>query len=301
MNAVSPSLSVVVPARNAAATVGLVLDALAAQSSPPDEVIVVDDASTDDTAAVAERHGATVIRLEEPHYAGGARNRGWDAASGDVVVFLDADAVPAPGWSDGLRRSLEEHPGSVVACARTFTARRRWGWVAHLEFETPYLPGGEPREAVTLSSFCMAIPADAPVRWHESYGGEDGLFCVDALAAGFRLVFDPRFHAVHDHRRETFRDLRRQQRRFVYGFARGRNLLREPFYRRLSPRFPVHYFALLRLLVIYRRLGRHPELRSRFLRLLPWLVVGEWALGFSALRYAFRRPEEREPGGSRTF
>jgi glycosyltransferase involved in cell wall biosynthesis len=289
--------SVVIPARNAAETIGGVLDALAAQDPAPGEVIVVDDASEDDTAEVAERRGATVIRLDSPRLAGGARNRGWEAASGDVVVFLDADAIPAPGWTSGVERAAAEFPCSLVAGARTFTARTRWGWVSHLELETPYLPQGEPREQPTLSSFCLVVPRDAPIRWHESYGGEDGLFSVDALAAGLRLVFDPRFHAVHDHRRESFDDLRRQQRRVVYGFARGRGLLEEPFYRRLSPRLPLHYFALMRLPVIYRRLGGQPDLRSRFVRLLPWLVAGEWLLGISACRYVLRPPGPREAGG----
>jgi glycosyltransferase involved in cell wall biosynthesis len=286
-------VSVVIPARDAAETVGGVLEALAAQEPAPAEVIVVDDASRDGTAAIAEQHGAKVVRVERSRSAGGARNRGWDEATGDVVVFLDSDAIPADGWAAGLQRALEEFPDAVVTCARTFTARTRWGWVAHLEFETPYLPQGEPGERPTLSSFCMALPREAPLRWHESYGGEDGLFSVDALAAGYRLVFDPRFHAVHDHRRETLADLRRQQRRFVYGFARGRRLLDEPLYRRLSPRFPLHYFALLRLPVIYSRVRPDPRLRLRFLRLLPWLVVGEWLLGLSALRYVFRAPEAR--------
>ncbi|HJQ75550.1 MAG TPA: glycosyltransferase, partial [Gaiellaceae bacterium] len=270
---------------------GGVLQALAVQDPPPDEVIVVDDASTDETAGVAERHGAKVVRLESARSAGGGRNRGWEEASGDVVVFLDADAVPAEGWGAGVRRAAAEFPRALVACARTFEARTRWGWVAHLEFETPYLPRGAPRSEPTLSSFCMLVPADAELRWDESYGGEDGLFCVEALAAGLELVFDPRFHAVHDHRRESFGDLRGQQRRFVYGFARGRRLLDEPAYRRLSPRLPLHYFALLRLPVIYRRIRHDRALRSRFLRLLPWLVAGEWLLGLSALRYALRSPK----------
>lgn len=285
-------VSVVIPARNAASTLGGVLHALAAQDPSPDEVIVVDDASTDETAAVAQRLGASVVTLESARSAGGARNRGWEEASGDVVVFLDADAVPAEGWGTGVRRAATEFPRAVVACARTFEAQTRWGWVAHLEFETPYLPRGAPRAEPTLSSFCMLVPADAGLHWDESYGGEDGLFCVDALGAGLDLIFDPRFHAVHDHRRESFRDLRSQQRRFVYGFARGRALVREPFYRRLSPRLPLHYFALLRLPVIYRRVRDDRALRSRFLRLLPWLVVGEWLLGVSALRYALRRTPE---------
>jgi glycosyltransferase involved in cell wall biosynthesis len=291
------SISVVIPARNAAETIGSVLDALAAQEPRPGEVIVVDDASDDRTAELAEAHGATVLRLDRPRFAGGARNRGWERASGDVVVFLDADAIPAPGWTSGVLRAAAEFPGALVAGARTFTARTHWGWVSHLEIETPFLPRGEPREQPTLSSFCLVVPRDVPIRWHESYGGEDGLFSIDARDAGLRLVFDPRFHALHDHRRESFRDLRRQQRRLVYGFARGRALLDEPFYRRLSPRLPVHYFALMRLPVIYRRIRHDPALRSRFLRLLPWLVAGEWLLGVSASRYVLRRPDAREAGG----
>ena len=55
--------------------------------------------------------------------------------------------------------------------------------------------------------------------------------------------------------------------------------------------------ALLRLPVIYRRLRTHPELRSRFVRVLPWLVAGEWLLGISACRYVLRRPEPREAAG----
>ncbi len=293
------SISVVIPARNAAATIGAVVDALAAQDPAPEEVIVVDDASDDGTPAIAQARGAKVVRLEQSRSAGGARNRGWEEASGDVVVFLDSDAVPAAGWGEGVQRAAEEFPGAVVAGARTFTARTRWGWVSHLALETPYLPSGPPRKRPTLSSFCLLVPRDAPLRWHESYGGEDGLFSVDAKQAGLRLVFDPRFHALHDHRRESFGELRRQQRRVVYGFARGRGLLDEPFYRRLSPRFPIHYFALLRLPVIYGRIRHDPELRRRFIRLLPWLVAGEWLFGLSACRYVLRRPDASDP--ARTF
>jgi len=74
-----------------------------------------------------------------------------------------------------------------------------------------------------------------------------------------------------------------------------------------KPRFPIHYFFLLLLLLLLLRLlvndGRirdDAELRPRFLRLLPLLVVGEWTYGISAFRYVFRRPDRSEPGG-RTY
>ena len=284
------TFTVVIPAYNAERTIGRVIRALRAQVPAPAEIIVVDDCSTDGTAAAAAGEGATVVSLEEHAFAGGARNVGWQRAASPVVVFLDADAIPADGWGAGLARALEEHPGALIGCARTFDSRTSWGWVAHLQCETPFLPLGQPREVPFLSSYCVAVPRDAPFRWDESYGGEDGAFSADAAAAGYRLVFDPRFHAHHDHDRETFADLRRQQRRMAYGIARTRRVLSEGRARDFFARVPVHHFALLRLPVIYRRLNNEPALRSRFLHELPRLVVAEWTLGASAVRYAVAPP-----------
>lgn len=289
--------SVVIPARNAARTLAPVLDALATQEPPPLEVIVVDDGSDDGTAELAAGRGARVVSTGGGRFAGGARNAGRDEAEGDPVVFLDADVVPNPGWGAGLLRAIAEFPGALIGCARTFSADTSWGWVAHLQVETPYLPRGAPRETSFLSSFCLAVPRALPVRWDESYGGEDALFCADAVEAGFRLVFDPRFSAAHEHERRSFGDLRRQQRRLAYGLARAAGLERSPL-RRAARRLPLHYFVLLRLPVIFSRIAGDPRLRGRFLRLLPQLAVAEWTLGGSALRWALRRPPLRgaQPG-----
>jgi glycosyltransferase involved in cell wall biosynthesis len=291
------SVSVVVPAFNAEQTIGKVVRALLDQEPRPYEVSVVDDGSTDRTAEIAAGLDVRVVSASGVGSAGGARNLGWDEAKGGVVLFLDSDAVPAPGFAAGLARALAEFPGAIIGCARTFTARTSWGWVAHLQGETFYLPLGEPRKTSFVSSYCMAVPRLAPLRWDESYGGEDGLFCVDALDAGLDLVFDPRFHAVHDHDRRTFADLRSQQRRLAYGLARVGAVQREGLRRRVFSRIPIHYFALVRLVPIYRRLRQYPELRAHFLRLLPLMVVAEWTLGASALRYALKRPALRGQDG----
>ena len=204
-----------------------------ARIAPLQSVIVVDDCSTDGTVGVAESSApgscATGSGGTRADRATGAGRK----PTGDVVVFLDSDAVPEPGWSAGLHQALDEYPGAIVGCARTFTSRTPWGWVAHLQIETPHLPRGEPRGGSVLSSYCMAVPREAPLRWDESYGGEDGLFSVDARDAGFELVFDPRFHAVHIHERETFSDLRKQQRRMAYGFARCRDIRTDGLHKRM--------------------------------------------------------------------
>jgi cellulose synthase/poly-beta-1,6-N-acetylglucosamine synthase-like glycosyltransferase len=239
--------------------------------------------------AVADTSYSVVI---PPRKAAASLRNDWAAATRDVVVFLDADAVPAPGWGAGLVRAVEEFPGGLVGFARTIDADTPWGRVCHLQVETPYLPRGEPRETSFLSSFCLIVPRDAPLRWDESYGGEDALSCADAVAAGLRLVFDPRFTAKHEHDRRTFADLRRQQRRLAYGLARAASL-EESRPRRALRGLPLHYFALLRLPVIYRRVAPDHALRDRFVAILPRLGVAEWTLGASALHYAFRRPALR--------
>ena len=92
-------MSVVVPARDAAATIGACVAAVLAQRFPADrrELIVVDDGSRDGTAAVARDAGARVVS-ETGRGPAAARNAGARAASGDLLLFTDADCVPDPDW-----------------------------------------------------------------------------------------------------------------------------------------------------------------------------------------------------------
>lgn len=101
-------VSVVIPALNEEGTVAGVVRA--ARASCADEVIVVDSDSTDATAANAEDAGATVLNWRDiaPEIPvqpgkGEALWRGVRAATGDIIVFLDADVTTVePGWVDGL-------------------------------------------------------------------------------------------------------------------------------------------------------------------------------------------------------
>lgn len=90
------TISVVMPARNRAATIGRALESVAAQTVPVAEVIIVDDASSDDTAQVAERFASRFARLEVirlPVNGGAprARNLAIARARGDWVALLDSD------------------------------------------------------------------------------------------------------------------------------------------------------------------------------------------------------------------
>jgi hypothetical protein len=94
-----PTVSVVIPVRNRAYCIGPVLDALHQQTDGGAlEVIVVDDASTDATREVVAAHPIRpqLVALPRNRGAGAARNVGAARASGETLLFLDADMVLPP-------------------------------------------------------------------------------------------------------------------------------------------------------------------------------------------------------------
>ena len=82
------------------------------------EVIVVDDGSTDETPAVAARCGGVRYVRQENRGLAAARNRGLETATGDLVIFLDADDRLMPGGIDVGARALAANPGCAMAYGR---------------------------------------------------------------------------------------------------------------------------------------------------------------------------------------
>lgn len=94
------TVSIIIPTLNEESSIGSLLRSLREQRRPPDEIIVVDGGSDDATVALAS--GARVLRSHPP--VGAQRQCGLEAATGAIVVFLDADTNPGDTF---LERAVE--------------------------------------------------------------------------------------------------------------------------------------------------------------------------------------------------
>lgn len=120
-----PGVSVVIPARDEEHNLPALLGSLAGQSARPREILVVDDGSTDRTAEVATQLGARVI-ASQPLPAGWrgktwACHQGAQAASGDLLCFVDADTWFEAG---GLARVLACYRGGAFSVGPWHAVRK---------------------------------------------------------------------------------------------------------------------------------------------------------------------------------
>ncbi len=216
-------ISVVMPARDGAATIAEQLAALAAQRFEDEwEVIVADNGSRDDTRAIVAGFAGRLPNLRVIDAAGRrgaayARNHGVLESSGARLAFCDSDDVVSPGWLAAIDAALERHElvgGPLVAreINEPWILKTR-PWLQHLEH------GVAPDDFLP-----WAASANLGVRrdLHERIGGfdetlvaqEDQDYCWRAQLAGASLRFAPEA-VVHYRLRSRLRDIYRQAR--VYG------------------------------------------------------------------------------------
>lgn len=220
-------VTVIIPARNEAHSIGELIGAVRGQAHPgvAVEILLVDDGSTDGTPAAARAAGALVLELGERTGGGNpaaARNRGALAATGDPIVFLDADCIPGAGW---LQRLLSAHAGgaSVVGGALDLPAGLPvmarcdyyCGWY-HVHSrrpagEVPNHPPGNLSVRRDLFASTQGFIERQPV----AYAHEELAWQAEERRRGGRIVFEPRAIVFHRNR-PGFRNLLRRNYRWGY-------------------------------------------------------------------------------------
>ncbi len=118
----NPRISVVMPAHNEEEVIGRILDEL--HEGHYHEIIVVDDGSTDQTIAIAQAHGAKVVRHPYNIGNGAAVKSGIRAATGDIIVLMDADGQHPPSNIPRLVSYIGDY--DMVVGARSAESQAGW-------------------------------------------------------------------------------------------------------------------------------------------------------------------------------
>ncbi|MBI2886112.1 MAG: glycosyltransferase [Chloroflexi bacterium] len=224
--------SVIIPAYNARGTLGACLEALLGQTTPREqyEVIVVDDASSDDTAAMAGRYPVQVLRQAHAGPAA-ARNLGARAAQGEMLLFLDADCVPTPGWLEAMLRPFSQ-PEIVGAKGRYRTAQRALvARFVQLEYKEKYQRMAQERYIDFIDTYSAAYRREVFLAnggfdtTFVSASAEDQEFSFRLAEQGLKMVFLPEAVVYHTHPASWTRYTRRKMR---FGYWQALNRWKHP-------------------------------------------------------------------------
>ena len=198
-------LSIIVPAYNCVRELSDCLAAIGAQSRSDEEIIVVDDASTEETSAVAAEHTHHVLRLPTNSGPAAARNVGVGHARGDVLVFIDADVVIAPGALDRIRQSFAERPEMAAMFGSYDQTPRARGYVSRYRNLLHHFVHQQGHaEAATFWAGCGAVRREV----FQAVGGfdaqrfprpsiEDIEFGHRLHQAGYKIVLDKLLQGTH--------------------------------------------------------------------------------------------------------
>jgi peptidoglycan/xylan/chitin deacetylase (PgdA/CDA1 family) len=121
-------ISIVIPARNEEKLLPDCLRSLRNQTYQGEyEIIVVNNGSMDATAGIAQQYGARVIPADKENSVSYARQKGADAAHGDIIAQADADTVYPPYWLQRIADRLDSHPEAMAISGR-FVYRDKFVW-----------------------------------------------------------------------------------------------------------------------------------------------------------------------------
>lgn len=283
------NISVIIPCYNAAKTIAVQLEALANQTWRSSwEIIVVDNGSTDDSVAIVEKYqkqlpSLRLIQASDRPGAAHARNAGAKVATGQALLFCDADDRVEPGWLTAMGEALLKH--DFVAGRFDYTQLNE-PWLVNssifqvqktglLQYEfPPYLP------------FAGSGNLGIKKALHEAIGGfnkdliyaEDTDYCFRVQLTGTQLHFIA--DAVTQIRlRHTFKEIYKQGK----NWAKSHVYLRTLYGSSVSEILILGY--LIKVLIYPIKVVFYFNSKSK---LAEWLWVMGWNIGIlkGSLKYS---------------
>ncbi len=281
-------ISVIIPCHNAglylAQTIGSVLD----QSRLPDEIIIVDDGSTDGSLAIARRLEAMCggrVRVHSERSGSQARtnNLGASLATGEAMMFLDADDLLAPDALESLAAGLADRPGGIVACPWRRLEFENGTWISRPASCARRRPDQDALSAWLTGWYyppCSVLwSKEAFVRtggWNEEGTiNTDGDLVMRALASGISLAETT--HGTAYYRRLPEGQISQSGKRYTYGGLAGRIAVVEKVARMLEEQGRIdayrtsvsHAFALIAADATGRFEGLCQQARARMRQYAP--------------------------------
>lgn len=210
-------VSIIIPVLNRARYTLKCLQALAANTEYENfELVIVDNASSDETPELLASLGGDIktIRNEENLGFAKACNQGAAAAGGDLLLFLNNDTEPRPGWLEAMVRVITNDPAVQVVGNKLLypdgtiqhagVAFRPDGMPYHifknLQADHPAVNTTTRFQAVTAA--CMLVQREAFLNvggFDEAYrnGYEDIDFCLKVITSGGSIIYTPHSVVVH--------------------------------------------------------------------------------------------------------
>ncbi len=194
-------VTVAIPCYNGALHIGAAIESVLEQIRPADEVLVVDDGSTDGSIEVIRRYPVRLIQHDGNRGLAVARNSAVQEAEGDIIVFIDADAVADPAMVGVLLSGYDDPRiggvGGQGVEANVHSLADRWR-ARHASQSH----GNIAKDVEFLFGLCMSFRLDAL----REIGGFDPAFRTNAedvdvglrlRKAGYRLRYLPDARVYH--------------------------------------------------------------------------------------------------------
>lgn len=251
--------SIVIPVLNNARSLTKVLNALENQEYPEDcyEIIVVDNGSDDGSIEVAESFDSTVCLSEHTckNSPYSARNRGIEAASFDIVAFLDATCIPDKYWLFEAAKNFVETGADLVSGKTVFEVSQKpdIGEIYDLLFNINTCEAAKKGWAPCANLFVKKKLFAKHGKFKEgTRSGEDYRLTRFFTSSGYRLIYEERLK-VSKPARNTRQVIKKQTR-----VARGQvgiwkmegkffSYLAKALFRGILPPNPATVFRAIRL------------------------------------------------------
>jgi len=232
----APEFSVIVPYLDAPLVDRVLLAALEQAEQSRGEVILVGMERTDSVRLDPWRERSDdftllkIIDTDRPYAPGTARNKAVEAASSEKFLFIDADAVPQPGWAESLCRALDVHP--LVGGAVEFGAASDYMLADNAAAFFDLTPDRAEGETDTICSVNMGIGRELFQRLdgfdEELVTAEDFDLILRARELGIKPYFVPRAGVLHLPGRNDLQALQDHARAWARGSALVRKRRKEP-------------------------------------------------------------------------